>query len=156
MATKNAPTIDQLKIACRHVIELMDAGVSENLAIRTLELFANNYAKVRVVGHVSPDHVSQYTLWSKAARKIKAANPKGAYSQYLRVEHGTPRRSFARLVLVAYKKGKLTKRWMDSHCKKQWKCAVITREEDLRLNKIARAKPFASPDKRWAAAKIDF
>jgi len=43
--SKNAITIEQLNTACRHVIELMDAGMTENLAIRNLELFANVYAK---------------------------------------------------------------------------------------------------------------
>jgi hypothetical protein len=30
MASQNEPTIDQLKMSCRHVIELMDAGMTEN------------------------------------------------------------------------------------------------------------------------------
>jgi hypothetical protein len=33
--------------------------------------------------------------------------------------------------------------------------AVITHEEDLRLNKLKR-ETYSSPDKRWAAAKIEF
>jgi hypothetical protein len=39
--SKNKLTIDQLKIACRHVRELIEAGVTENLAIRSLEEFTD-------------------------------------------------------------------------------------------------------------------
>lgn len=97
--SKNAVSIQQVKLACRHVEELMNAGVTENLAIRTLELFTNTYAKMRVVGKASVDHASEYELWSRAALRAKAANPKLPYGFYLRVEHGTPKRQFARLVL---------------------------------------------------------
>lgn len=151
--SKNAPTIKQIKIACRHVVELMNAGMTENLAIRHLELFSNGYAKYRLVGNANPDHVDQFILWSKTARKAKTAHPKRPVGQYLRVEHGTPRRQFARYVLNAFKKRKLTKQWLDKLCDKKWKIAVITHEEDKRL---ARSKLFKSPEARWAAAKIEF
>jgi hypothetical protein len=148
-------TLDHLKLVCRHVVEMRSAGITENFAIRMLEQFANNYAKFRVLNHCSPDHVDQFTHWSKAARKAKAANPKGAPGTYLRVEHGTPRRDFARDVLEAYKAGKLTEQWMEKHCNQKWKIAVITQEEDRRLNKF-KGQKFISPDQRWAAAKIEF
>ena len=45
--SKNAPTIEQLNFARRHVLELIDAGMAENLAIRSLEIYANVYAKYR-------------------------------------------------------------------------------------------------------------
>ena len=41
------------------------------------------------------------------------------------------------------------------HRKRKWKITVITHEEDLRLNKLKR-ETYSSPDKRWAAAKIEF
>jgi hypothetical protein len=154
--SKNAVTIEQLNIACRHVIELMDAGITENLAIRTLELFTNTYAKMRVVGKANVDHASQYELWSKAARQAKLAYPKKAYGKYLRVEHGTPRRQFARLVLDAFKKKKLTQRWMNNLCNKRWQVAVITIEEDRRLTKISRSALFPTASGRWEAARIKF
>ena len=92
MTTKNAPTLHQIKMTCRHVIELRKTGMTENIAIRLLEQLTNMYGKFRVLGHVSPDHADQFDHWSKAARKAKAANPKGKYGLYLRNEHGTPRR----------------------------------------------------------------
>jgi hypothetical protein len=153
--SKNAPTMEQLKIACRHVLELIDAGMTENLAIRSLEIYANVYAKYRVLGAATPDHADQYELWSKAARKAKAANPNRPYGQYLRVEHGT-RRHFARLVLNAFKKRKLAEAWMNRHCDKRWKVAVITHAEDERLSKGGRSILLKTPDSRWAAANIKF
>ncbi len=38
--------------------------------------------------------------------------------------------------------------------KRYWKLAVITLEEDERLNKVARSKTFKTPEERWAAAGI--
>ena len=129
--------------------------MTENVAIRLLEQLTNMYGKFRAHGHVSPDHANQFGHWSKAAKKAQAANPKGKHGLYLHVEHGTPSRDFAREVLAAYNKRKLTKEWLDRHCKRKWKIAVITHEEDLRLNKLKR-ETFVSPDERWAAAKIKF
>jgi hypothetical protein len=57
--SKNKLTTDQLKIACRHVRELRAAGVTENLAIRSLEQFADFYAKAHSGGSVTPHHVRQ-------------------------------------------------------------------------------------------------
>ena len=153
--SKNKPTIEQLTALCRQVVELMDLGMSENLAIRLLEQVANFYAKYRVLNSVTPDHADQYSLWSKAARAAKAANGHSPAGSYLRVEHGTPRRDFAREVLAAYRRGELTGEWMDRHTTQKWKIAVITHEEDRRLNKLKRQK-FSSPDERWAAANIEF
>jgi hypothetical protein len=78
------------------------------------------------------------------------------YGQYLRVEHGTPRRHFARLVLDAFKKRKLTRTWMNRHCDKRWKAAVITHAEDKRLSEGGRSTLLKTPDARWAAANIKF
>jgi hypothetical protein len=47
------------------------------------------------------------------------------------------------------------KHWRQCHCNRKWKVAVLTHEEDLRLNKLKR-ETFSSPDKRWAAANIEF
>jgi hypothetical protein len=58
-------------------------------------------------------------------------------------------------VLARFKQGKLTKEWMDRHCDKKWKVAIITQEEDRRLNRLKDTK-FDSPDQRWAAAQIEF
>ncbi|MEK7134094.1 MAG: hypothetical protein AAB804_03420 [Patescibacteria group bacterium] len=151
--SKNTITIKQLRILCRHVKELRNAGFTENIAIRPLELCANIYAKDRNVGTTNPDNADQFKLWSKNARKAKKLHPKWKYGRYLRVEHGTPRRGFARLVLEAFQHHKLTKPWMDKHCDRRWKVAVITLEEDRHLN---RSKLYKSPEARWKAAKIRF
>ena len=57
--SKNAITVQQIELACRHVQEMMSAGVTENLAIRTLELFADVYAKILTGGSATPHHVDQ-------------------------------------------------------------------------------------------------
>ena len=154
--SKNVPTIKQLKIACRHVVELIEAGMTENLAIRSLEQYANIYAKYRIVGNANPDHVDQYKLWSKAASAALIAYPKRRVGDHLRVEHGTPRRQFARWVLKAFKGQRLTKEWMDKLCDRKWKVAVITHEEDKRLSKLGRSKLFTTPQSRWKFVKIRF
>lgn len=151
--SKNMLTIKQLKILCRHVNELLGAYFTENLAVRLLELGANNYAKYKLLGTTAPDHADQFEMWSKAARKAKKTHPKWKYSRYLRVEHGTPRRQFARLVLNAFRHGKLTQSWMNNLCGTKWKVAVITHEEDARLD---RSRLYRTPEARWEAAKIRF
>lgn len=156
--SKNRLSIDQISLACRHVDELTAAGVSENFAIRTLELFADVYAKLYHGGSATPHHARQVprNQWSLAALKLAGDAHPNWPSGALRVEHGTPRRRFARLVKQLHGAGRLTGAEMDFLCKRYWKLAVITVEEDSRLNKIARSKLFDAPEERWAAAGIIF
>jgi hypothetical protein len=154
---KNAITIAQLKIACRHYEEMLAAGITENLAIRNLELFAELYAKLRVIGTGSPNHVSLIELWSvKALRKARglrdALTNAGAY---FRVEHGTPRRGFARKIFDLYRLNKLTVHTMNALVSRHFKLAVITVEEDEHLNKVARSTMFPTPEKRWEFGGIN-
>ena len=71
----------------------------------------------------------------------------------MRVEHGTPRRDFARLVMDLFKKRKLTAAAINKLTVKYWKLAVITLEEDGR---IGRKRKFTSPDAKWRHAGIKF
>ena len=155
-ASRNTVTIDQLALACRHFEEMIAAGVTENGAIRILELFADVYAKVHMGGSATPHHVRQVSLWSVRAIKVRDRMPDAKPRDYFRVEHGTPRRGFARKVLDLYRKKKLSARTMTKLVERYWKLAVITLEEDQRLNKIARSKTFKTPEERWAAAGIKF
>jgi hypothetical protein len=152
--SKNKLTTDQLKVACRHVRELCAAGVTENLAIRSLEQFTDFYAKAHSGGSVTPHHVRQVPRlqWSLAAREEHERNP----LVKLRVEHGTPRREFARKVLELFDAGDLTEDAMATLVKRFWKLAAITLEEDTRLNRMARSKAADSPDERWRMAGISF
>lgn len=152
----NRPTIEHLRIACRHVNELIEAGVTENHAIRTLELFSDAYAKSWNGGSVSPHHVDQVKLWSLAALKVRNENPDAKPKDYFRVEHGTPRRAFARKVMALHKINNLTEATMSDLVQKFWRLAVITLEEDAQLNKVARSKEAATPEERWALAGILF
>lgn len=153
--SKNSITIEQLNAACRQLEEMLSLGVTENYAIRQLELFANAYAKFQVIGNVSPDHVGHYKLWSEAALALVKENPSARTAGLLRVEHGTPRRQFARLIYQQWKTAELTETWMDLTLQKMWNVAVITVEEDRRLNKSARSKLFDSPFDRWRSSGIE-
>jgi hypothetical protein len=156
--SKNQLTVDHLRIACRHVQELVDAGVTENLAIRTLELFTDVYAKLLNGGSATPHHVLQIPReqWSEAARELWHKSPRLKPRDYLRVEHGTPRRAFARMVLELYRTNDFSEPSLARLVKTYWKLAVITLDEDSRLNQLARSKPFSSPDERWQHANISF
>ena len=154
--SKNTVTIEQIKIACRQVDELIAAGMTENLAIRNLELFANCYAKLRLVGNVSPDRPEQFRLWSKAALELRENSTQPLTGRELRCEHGTPRRQFARLVLQRSKVDALNEQWLNELCDQRWKVAVITCEEDQRLNKSARSTLSDRPEDRWASVGIEF
>ena len=153
--SKNKITIEQLNVACRQFEEMLLLGVTENFAIRQLELFANAYAKFRVIGNVSPDHVNQYQLWSEAAIALSEENPNARKEGLLRVEHGTPRRQFARVIFQRWKVSNIEDSWMDETIQKLWKVAIITVEEDRKLNKSARSKMFESPFDRWRSAGIE-
>jgi hypothetical protein len=154
--SKNEITIEQLQLACRHFEEMIDAGVTENLAIRTLELFADLYAKLRKGGSASPHHVDQVKLWSIEALKVSHAKPQVKPKDYFRVEHGTPKRAFSRMVMRLFSEDRLDKQRLNLLVNRYWKLAVITVEEDKKLNKIARAKAYKTPEERWAAAGILF
>jgi hypothetical protein len=154
--SKNLPTIEHLRIACRHIDELMAAGVTENHAIRTLELFSDYYAKVHNGGSVVPHHVDEVQLWSMAARKLRTDNPLAKAQGHLIVEHGTPKRAFARKIRELYQKGDLNPQSLSKIVEQYWKLAVITVEENERLNKVARSKMYDTPELRWAAAGIVF
>jgi hypothetical protein len=156
--SKNRHTISQIAAACRHVRELMAEGVTENHAIRTLELITDYYAKLLGGGPPAPHHVSQVpkSQWSLAARELIAANPDAKPALTLRVEHGTPRRAFARMALDLYDREELSEESMGALVSKFWKLAVITVEEDARLAKTARSRVYPTPDERWAAAEIRF
>jgi len=156
--SKNTITIAQLELACRHVKEMIDADVTENLAIRSLELFADVYAKLLTGGNASPHHVDQVKseLWSVEARRERDANPNAKPKDHFRVEQGTPRRGFARKVLNLYENVNLNEESMQELVEQYWKLAVITLEEDRNLNKVARSKIFDTPQKRWAEAGIKF
>jgi hypothetical protein len=154
--SKNAVTIKQLKLACSHVNQLTKAGMTQNMAIRHLEFIVDVYASLLIQGAALPYSAKQFKLWSKAAKKAHMAHPNRPFGLHLRVEHGTPRRQLARFVLDGFAKGKLSKKWMDGLCKRKWKIAVITHDEDGRLSKLPRSKIYGSPAKRWEAANIKF
>ena len=151
----NALGVDQLRIMCRHIDELLAAGVSLNLAIRTLETAVDAAAKHMLLGNASPHSAKQvpFCNWSLAARAAFDANPGRPAKEYLRVEHGTPRRAFANLVLMSARAGTLNDASFKTLVATRWKVAVVTLEEDARLS---RSTLMDTPDARWALAGIEF
>jgi hypothetical protein len=156
--SKNRITIEQLKLACKHFDEMRAEGVSENLAIRTLEMFADFYAKLALGGTANPHYAHDVpkSQWSVEARNLDKQYPGSAPRDRFRVEHGTPKRSFARAVVDLYRRNELTEQAMLNLATNCWKLAVITLDEDRRLNKMARSRAAPSPDERWRAAGIAF
>lgn len=156
MQSKNKITISQSSLACQHVKEMRAAGISENLAIRTLELFVEVYSQLQVGSSASPYNVNKVELWSIDAKALKRRLPSNAKpGRYFRIEHGTPRRTLARIVLDLHNDGKLTEKTMIPLVRKLYKVAVITLDEDKSLNKFA-GQEFKRPDDRWKAAGISF
>lgn len=118
---------------CRHFDELVIEGVTMNHAIRLLELSIDVYANHLNGGAPGPYSARKIKLWSRAAKRFKSKERLG---DYVRVEHGTPRRALAHMALKLYRKHKLNKTELDKLVNKHWKLAVITLEEDRRLEKL--------------------
>lgn len=154
--SKNQVSIEQLKLCCGHVVELTKAGVSENLAIRTLELVVDVYAKLHKGGAATPHHIRDVELWSLEARRLRGRlDPSFRPKDYFIVEHGTPRRTFARLVLKLYQEDQLSGCKLNDLIATRWELAVVTLEEDKRLNGL-KTNEYCSPRDRWADAGICF
>lgn len=151
----NALNVEQVSLLCRHFCEAIDAGINENTAIRTLEQAVDATARYRSLGHSKPVKVHDIPdgRWSVAAKLALTANPKTKFGDYLRIEHGSPKRAFTRLVLALYRGKTLNLNSFHDLIDRHWKLAVITIEEDRRL---ARTAMFESPEQRWAAAGIKF
>ena len=155
VSSVNALSIEQIAMMCRHVDEMLDAGITLNMAIRSLETAIDATAKHSNVGHASPHAVHHVPMsqWSIEAKIKFAENEQISSGQYLRVEHGTPRRALAKLILDLHRTGNLSKTSFDALIERHWKLAVITHEEDRRL---VRSTMMDSPDERWASAGIKF
>lgn len=87
------------------------------------------------------------------ALEAKAANPNRPEGQYLRVEHGTPRRQFARMVLNGFQEGRMSEEWLNDLSDRMWRIAVVTVEEDRLLD---RSIDLGDPEARWRAVGIEF
>jgi len=158
--SKNNITPDQLNMVCRHVKEQMDNGITENFAIRPLILMADIYAKLKIIGNASPDSAKQFPIWSKAAvelwREKREEEPKRPpYGKHLRNEHGYGRTAFAKKVLDRYEElNELDKTTIDKLVDDYWRVAVITLDEDKKLNRSNTDG--LSAEKRWEKAGIEF
>jgi hypothetical protein len=87
---------------------------------------------------------------------LQNAIPDAKPRDYFRVEHGTPRRGFAREILKLYGTDELNEKAVKELVDRRWKLAVITLSEDQHLNKTARSQMFPTPEERWRAAGMEF
>ena len=161
--SKNDITIEQLNMACGHFNELVKAGVTQNIAIRQPLKMVDIYAKMRVIGKCSVDKANEFKHWSIEAKKVWDQailnDPNAKYGSFVRIEHGTPRTQFTQIVLAKYSENKsLTIKIMEDLIRRKWKVAVITRDQDARINANGdRINPGSkSPEKRWHDAGIEF
>ena len=152
----NDVTIPQLVLACEQVDEMIAAGITENLGIRILEHLADLYAKRRNGGSASPYKASHVKVWSKNAAALYAANPCRPFKDCFCVEHGTPRRAFARMVRGLHTSRELTADRMNKLVDERWKIAVLTHDEHAQLNKVARSRSLNTPEERWALINLEF
>jgi len=131
----------QLIAACQAFDVMIKAGVIENLAIRSLTFVVGVYA--------DNVHGGRRLPISRAARRA-------AKSEWRR-EHGAPKVPFARLIMKAYREGKLTEAVADALCEKHWQIAIITKEEDRRITANGwRSKLGDSAFARYGANGIEF
>ena len=121
--SKNKKSLQQIALACKHFHEMRNVGVSENHAIRTLELFCDVYAKVVTDGTSIPHRPKKipFLNWSNRALEARYENPDLKTQGNLVVEHGTPRREFARLVLKLYDSERLDENKLNNLVRKKWK-----------------------------------
>jgi len=156
----NQITIPILHLACRQYHQMIKAGISKNNAIRLLEIFEDSYARQYKggEGRFNVLRAKDIPLWSKAARKYRKGIMSGKLKpkDYVRVEHGTPRRSFADKILALYKKKKLYKKPVNTLVDKKWELAMITLKEDARLNQGFRTMAMKTPRERWHSVGIKF
>jgi hypothetical protein len=138
----------QIELLCRQTKELKDSGGRENHYLIPLENFVDEYARIYHAVRPGVYHADKIELWSVAARAARAADT----ATPVRIEHGTPRRELARLVYTLWGAGKFSKAALDSLIATHWQLAVITLDEDKRLN---RSKMFPTPLARWADATIE-
>jgi hypothetical protein len=89
---------------------------------------------------------SKLELWSVFALHAVNRDPRVK----LRVEHGSPKAAFAARTLDLYTKDKLTEEVFNQELDRLYKLAVITLDEDQKLNDAGlRSKMLSSPEERW-------
>ena len=157
--SKNNITPRQLNLVCKHVQEQIDFEITKNFAMRPLILMADVYPKLKKIGNASPDRADQFELWSKEAVKLweqkLKEHPKPPFGKYLRNEHGFTKTMFAEKVLTKYTKdGPLDEEMLAGLVEKYWRVAVITLDEDKKLDRTN--KDGKSAENRWKDAGIEF
>jgi hypothetical protein len=144
-ARKRGWTFETLWLALDYAIQLEKTSMTQNFYLWELKhrIDATYLGYTGIYAGPGGYDKDGIEFWSEAAfaayRKDKKAK--------LVVEHGSPRTEFAVLVFGLYKQGKLTEAKLRVLYDKLYKLAVITKEEDRRLND-------ATPEERWREVGI--
>jgi hypothetical protein len=151
-------TFEHVLSACDHCKRSRELGAGAHHTRWWLGNQLEGYARgLHGLKHNSYAHVSAVSVpldsvpvWSVAAKRAIS-------SKEVMIEHGTPKSEFVKLVYDVYLAGKLTEEMPVSMIENLWKIAVITKEEDARLNGAGlRSKRLESAEDRWAAVCIQF
>jgi hypothetical protein len=146
-------TYQVLMLGLEYAVKLRESGLLQNYYLWELKHRIEAYYFGRNALYSGPNGVPyvQIRLWSKRALEEYSDNRKN--TKNLVKEHGTPRTPFAIKILNLYVNGSLTEGVMNDNIDRYYKIAVITRDEDRRLNRIgARSKMYTTPEERWIAA----
>jgi hypothetical protein len=143
-------TYPVLVLGLEYAAKLRRSGLVQNFYTWELKHRIDCYYLGRNKLYAGPQGLphSQIDLWS--VRALAEKDPRKRVR-----EHGAPRTPFALMILELYLNGNLTEELVNEMMDFHYRVAVITKEEDARLNAIgARSKMYPTPDDRWAAAGI--
>jgi hypothetical protein len=155
-ASERGWTYPTLILGLEYAAKLREAGLVQNFYVWELKHRIEAYYLGRNNLYAGPNGIpyEQIDLWSEKALE-EYSNDKKAKRDLIR-EHGAPRTPFAIMILELYLSGDFNEKVMSEKLDLHYKLAVITKEEDRRLNAIrARSKMYPSPHERWAAAGIN-
>lgn len=140
VAHRTLISFNQLILTLRYYHEMLDAGISHTLAVKTLYMVVDIYA--------SQPHAGKEIVVSKAGS--------GRLKEHLIYEHGTPLKAILAEYIKEYRAGRLTEERAEAICE-MWKVSHITHEENQRLRDLGlNSVAMGSPDARWKKAGIEF
>jgi hypothetical protein len=142
--------------ALEYASKARDAGADPNCYLRELMERIDGANSARRSYYVGPAGYDKFKLelWSMEALRVVSKDPNAI--KQLRVEHGSPRAAYAARILDLYIKGILTEEVFYQDLDRLYKLALITLEEDLKLNAAGlRSKMLETPEARWGRVGIE-
>ncbi len=145
-----------VEFALEYATKARDAGADPNCYLRELMESIDGANSARrgyyYAAQFNGYDKSTLELWSVDALQAVGRDP----NVKLRVEHGSPKAAFAVHILDLYTKGKLTEDIFNQELDRLYRLAVITLDEDQKLNDAGlRSKMLETPEDRWARVGIE-